>query len=78
MLKRGDKIIWDSGFGYEVGTYVNSRGVMYGTCLVDLVTGIIHGEVSHPHKNIFHYSDELAEKLSKKYKCALKTFSNEF
>jgi len=47
-------------------------------CLVDLVTGIIDGEVSHPHKNIFHYSDELAEKLSKKYKCALKTFSNEF
>lgn len=62
----GDKIIWDSNFGYEIGIFLG-WGNQYNTYLVNLTTGIILGEVSHSIDEIKLYSDELKDKLNKKY-----------
>lgn len=66
-MKKGDKIIWDSGFGYELGTFVKERGVMHHTSLVNLTTGIVQGEVSHSISEILPYSREKQHELNVKY-----------
>ena len=76
-MKNGDKIIWDSGFGYEIGYYRADEGVMYGTCLVDLRTGIAIGEVSMSKIEIHPYTIEKIAELTAKYKYE-KTFSETF
>lgn len=61
----GDKVIWNSGFGYEIGTFVEEKN-MYGCFTILLCSGsfrdtkiqIYTGEVQH-------YSKELIEELTK-------------
>jgi hypothetical protein len=75
-FKKNDKIIWDSHFGYEIGYFIG-EGVMYNTFEVDLITGVVHGSVSHSKSEIHPYSEELVEKLTNKYGYE-KTFSKTF
>jgi len=65
-IKVGDKIIWDSQFGYEIGIFLGN-GNQYNTYLVNLTTGIVQGEVSHSINEIKLFSIELIDKLNKKY-----------
>jgi len=68
MIK-GDKIIWDSGFGWEVGFYIrDSDDTIYNTHEVLLVTGVVNGSIMHPRDEIKPYTKELAKEMKKKYK----------
>jgi len=66
-FKAGDKIIWDSGFGYELGYFVG-EGVMHNTWSVNLITGCSIGQdVSFDKSEIFLYSDEEHQRCKQKY-----------
>lgn len=73
---KGDKVVWDSHFGYEIG-YFLGEGVMFNTYLIDVCTGVIIGPCSHSKNEIHKYSDELIDSLTKKYKYE-KRFSETF
>lgn len=62
----GDKIIWDSGFGYDIGYYLG-LGVTYNTLLVDLHSGIVGGKVSLPPRQIEPYTLERIGELHDRY-----------
>lgn len=63
----GDRIVWDSGHGYDIGFFVSDKGVMYNTYLVDIITGLFTGEVSHSISQIKPYSKDLIKELSARY-----------
>lgn len=65
-MSENDRIIWDSGHGYEIG-YFKGEGVIYDSFLVDLVTGIAQGLCSFSKSEIKPYSNELISELTKKY-----------
>ena len=44
-FKVGDKVIWDSHFGYEIGYFVG-EGNQYHTYLVDMISGKYPNKVS--------------------------------
>jgi len=67
-MKKGEFIIWDSHFGYDIGFYSKEEGVMYGTSEIYLVTGVSEGFLSVPPHEIHSFSKELIEKLNTKYK----------
>ena len=75
-FKKGDNIIWDSNFGYEIGYFIG-EGNQDNTYLVNLKTGIVDEPCSYPIDEIFKYSDELISELTKKYGYE-KSFSKEF
>ena len=61
-----EKVVWDSNFGYEIGYFLD-EGNQYHTYLIDMKTGLIHEPCSHSKSEIHKYSEELIDKLSKKY-----------
>lgn len=66
MHNPGDKIIWDSGFGYEVGYFVKPKGTHYDTHTVDLKTGkYVQGMLSVAPYEIKPYSE--LDNVSNKY-----------
>jgi len=66
-FKPGDKVIWDSHFGYDVCLY-RGPGVMYYTFEVEMLTGVIPGSIaSFSVSEIFPYSEELYNELKIKY-----------
>ena len=68
MIK-GDKIIWNSGFGYEIGYFIEKSDFnMYNTYKVNMISGKITGECMHSKNEIFLYSDELLKQMKKIYK----------
>ena len=71
-----DKIVWNSGFGYEIGFFLGD-GWVYNTYLIEIMTGISTGEYCYSKEEIYKYSDELIDELTKKYGYE-KRFSNVF
>tara|TARA_R110000772_G_C13310332_1_gene440568 strand:- start:6326 stop:6670 length:345 start_codon:yes stop_codon:yes gene_type:complete len=63
----GAKIIWDSGNGWEKGTYKNGKSNVYNCSLVELETGSIKGIVSLPDNEIHIWSDELEFEMFQRY-----------
>lgn len=61
-FKFQDKVIWDSGFGYEIGYYLD-KGYDENSYLIDQITGLIIEPCSYPIEECFKYSDELITKL---------------
>lgn len=57
---KGDKIIWDSGFNYELGTYI-SKGLIY------VETGSVQGELNVPENEVFPQSKKNLEEMINKY-----------
>jgi len=66
-MKPGDKIIWDSAFGYDLGFYQSDKGVSYETCLVKLVTGPAQGKLSVPKHEVLPYTTQNYKKTAAKY-----------
>ena len=66
VFVKGDRVIWDSHFGYEIGYFIG-EGNQYNTWLIDIITGICVGECCHSKIEVHKYSDELIDKLTKKY-----------
>ena len=73
---KGDKVVWDSHFGYEI-CYFLGEGVMMNTYLVDVCTGKKTGECSYSKDEIHPYTNELIDFLNIKYGYE-KRFSNTF
>jgi len=61
-----EKVAWDSHFGYEIG-YFLGEGHVYETYLIDVKTGVVHEPTCYPKSEIHKYSNELIDKLAKKY-----------
>lgn len=77
-MKKGDRIIWDSGFGYEIGYFIeDSERKMYNSCTIDLLTGVVQGESLRSKDEVLPYTKENQEKMVSKYKYN-KAFSNVF
>jgi hypothetical protein len=67
-MKKGDKVIWDSGFGYEICEFIGD-GVMYYTYAVKQLTGSLVGEIcSFSCNEIFPYTDEKYNEMVTNYK----------
>lgn len=66
-FKKGDRIIWDSNFGYEIGFFEKEEGVTYGACQIFLVTGRGQGEFLADKHKVFPYTPEKAKELFDKY-----------
>ena len=65
-FQANDPIIWDSGFGYEVGYYIG-EGKIENTILVELKTGVVQDVCSYPKIEILPYSIHCVKYLSAKY-----------
>lgn len=61
-----EAVVWDSHFGYEIG-YFLGEGHVYETYLIDVRTGVVHSPTCYPKLEIHKYSNELIDKLTKKY-----------
>jgi hypothetical protein len=67
-FKKGDKIIWDSHFGYEIGYFIeDSKHQMYDSYKIDLITGIVQGESLRPSSEIKPYNEETFKEVCEKY-----------
>jgi len=67
-MKKGDKIIWDSGFGYEIGYFIeDSENKMYNSFKVELITGVVQEETLISKDEIIPYTKESQEQMSNKY-----------
>jgi hypothetical protein len=68
-MVKGNKIIWDSGFGYDIGYFIeNSEKIMYNSYKIELVTGVIQEETIRSKDEIIPYNIENKIKMIKKYK----------
>ena len=65
-FKANDRVIWNSGFGYEIG-YFRGEGRSMGTYLIDTRTGIVIGENSYRKREIEPYSKERVKQLTNIY-----------
>lgn len=61
-----EKVIWNSGFGYEIGYFIGEGNIM-GTYLIDTCSGVVIGENSYPKRQIEAYSNERILELTKEY-----------
>lgn len=67
-MTKGDKIIWDSGFGYEVGFFIEDADKLhYDTYRIDLVTGVAQGDSTRPKREVLPHSPEKVAKMEAKY-----------
>ena len=67
-MKKGDKIIWDSGWGYDIGYFIGESKTQYHHYKVNMVTGVVQGECTYPISEIKPYSEELIKELRERYK----------
>ena len=66
-MKKGDKIIWDSGFDYDLGYFVkDSKTICYDRVMINNVTGIT-GLCLLPVNEIISYTDKNRLRMKQKY-----------
>lgn len=67
-MKNGQEIIWDSGYGYEYGTFLeDSDYKMYNTYRIKFTTGCILEETLRSKDQIILRTKENEEIIKKKY-----------
>ena len=74
-MKKGDKIIWDSHFGYEIGYFIEESND--NMCKVNIGTGIATGECLHSKNEIHPYNLDKLSEMQNKYNYT-KEFSEYF
>lgn len=62
-----NKVIWDSGFGYDIGFIVGSGNPM-GSVTVDIQTGKYPGTAACSENEVKPYTESLLEEMKAKYK----------
>ena len=73
-----DKVIYDSGFGYDIGYYVDYSTIEYDSVTLLMATGISAGhEILVNRNTVIPYSKEKIKELTKIYGYE-KSFSEEF
>jgi len=65
-FNKGDKVIWDSYFGYDLGIF-QGEGVTEDTYNIIMETGVVQGSNCLPKSEIHKYSPEKLKEVSKKY-----------
>ncbi len=77
-MKKGDRIIWDSDSGYEIGYFIEDiEETMYCVYKVNMVSGVVIGETCRSKDQIYPYTPEKVVELNKKYGYT-KEFSEQF
>ncbi len=66
-MKAGDKILWNSGYGYDIGYYKDDKGLLNTTCLIHLNSGPKQGDLIVKKQEVILYSDENKSRLKKLY-----------
>lgn len=67
-MKEGDKVIWNSGFGYEIGYFINeSDENIFNTSKVNLITGIVIGECLRTKREVIPFTPEKLDEMVKLY-----------
>ena len=66
-FKKGDKIIWDSRFGYDLGYFIGDTNHMDGAIGIDLVTGSVGGKLFAYPSEVISYNEETIKEIIKKY-----------
>ncbi len=68
-MKKGDRIIWNSGFGYEIGYFVEflENKTLDYDCKVELITGVVQGVTMKNFNEIEQYTDKRQSHLKSKY-----------
>lgn len=68
---KGDKIIWNSGYGYDVGVYVRElkekEMIFSEGAVVELKTGTIHGTLWVNLNELISYNKNNHNKMVKRY-----------
>tara|TARA_R110000850_G_scaffold178517_2_gene304459 strand:+ start:103 stop:372 length:270 start_codon:yes stop_codon:yes gene_type:complete len=63
------KVIWDSGFGYEIGFFIRvSDDIVYNTVIIELITGNQLGSALRSKDSIVMYDETTLKQMYKKYK----------
>ena len=75
QFKNGDPVIWDSGFGYELGFYIEEGDFMFNSYIIDIKTGNRKGNTMISKDDIRKWSQSLVEELSATYCCDMKTMT---
>lgn len=75
-MKAGDKIIWDSCFGYDIGLFVKEISCG-GECIIDLKGGIVTGNITVYKSEVLPYSQKNYNTMIKKYKYEKNYFEEE-
>lgn len=65
-MKKGQRIIFDNGFGYELGYFIGDQNIE-NDYTINLITGETTGEISISKDMVKDYSKELILMLSQKY-----------
>lgn len=66
-MKNGDKIIWDSYFGYDIGYFVEESDTQHDAYRCDMRTGVVIGLNTYPKSQVHPYTDEKLAEMKKKY-----------
>lgn len=67
-MKKGDKIIWNSNSGYDIGYYISYESNQYMKCTVHIISNKYTYDTSEfPHYEILPYNDENLQKMIEKY-----------
>lgn len=67
-METGDKIIWHSGFGYDIGYYVGeSDDIMYNSYEIELVSGIILGKTLRDKDQVVPYTASTMTEMVEEY-----------
>lgn len=70
-MEKGDKIIWDSGWGYEIGYFIEETigdtCFMHNPYKVNLITGVVIGETLKPRREVIPYTEEISNRMLKTY-----------
>lgn len=72
-FRPAERIIYDSGFGYEIGYFVE---YVANHVIVDLISGSVMGDCCFSESDIHHYTEEKFAEVVKKYKYE-KSFNDE-
>jgi hypothetical protein len=76
IYKKNDRIIWDSGYGYELAIFVG-ESPEYNSYTIELYTGNSKGSfISVDVFQVKHYTPKLSAELAEKYGCKHRTFKN--
>ena len=68
-MEKGDKVIWDSGFGYEIGFFIEeSDNYMYNSYRINLTTGVVTGSTLRDKDRIIPHTEENIKQMEFKYK----------
>ncbi len=63
----GDKVIWDSHFGYDIGYFIG-EGAAYEHWKIELASGKFYGTETMVSKSeLHHYSKDLIVKMTARY-----------